>query len=529
MKIIDILQGFYTYSTPNPIEQRIKYGIFGIPFGFLAISTILSLTHKEAFFTQVTRINTWILETFGDVFSWTSFLCVIMIIIIYFSPFGKIRIGGAEAKPLLSKWKLFSITLCTTIATGVLFWGTAEPLYHLHQGPENLQLAPGSAAAETFAMSTMYMHWTLTPYSIYSIMALLFALSYYNLGRPFSLGTLIYPLLGKRSQGWVGGSIDVICLFALVAGMAASLGSGVLSISGGFNKLFGWNGSVFMYGIIALAIVACFTLSAGSGLMKGIRILSDYNARAFFVISILVFILIAPWESLVIGFRGLLDYFQHFLQRSTNFVDPLEPAWSQSWTTFYWANWMAWAPVTSLFLGRIAYGYTVRQFVHFNLLLTSLFGAVWMMIFGGITLHLDRTLDNFPLYQSMQDIGPESVIYQIFAQLPFATILGSIISFCFLLLVFLSMVTASDSNTSAMSGMSSTGITPTNAEAPLYIKIAWGLIIGIVAWVMISYAGIDGIKMISTIGGLPALFLFIAILIAWIKLLIQGGLESTKE
>ena len=118
-----------------------------------------------------------------------------MIAIIYFSPIGKIRIGGADAKPLLSKWKLFSITLCTTIATGVLFWGTAEPLYHLHQPPDSLGVAASSHEAQTFAMSTMYMHWTLTPYSIYTIMALLFALSYYNLGRPFSLGTLLYPLL----------------------------------------------------------------------------------------------------------------------------------------------------------------------------------------------------------------------------------------------------------------------------------------------------------------------------------------------
>ena len=449
-----------------------------------------------------------------------------MVALIYVSPLGKIRIGGTSAQPFLSKWKLFSITLCTTIATGVLFWGTAEPLYHLHEGPSNLGYTAGSLEAQTFAMSTMYMHWTLTPYSIYSLMALLFALSYYNLGRPFSLGTLLYPLLGERSQGWVGGAIDVICLFALVAGMAASLGSGVLSISGGLNRVFGWEGSIFMYGMIALAIVACFTLSAGSGLMKGIRILSDYNARAFFVITLLVFILIAPWESLKIGFTGLVDYFQHFFSRSTNVVDPLEPAWSQSWTTFYWANWMAWAPVTSLFLGRIAFGYTVRQFINFNLLLTSLFGAVWMMVFGGITLHLDRTLGGFPLYESLQNQGPESIIYQIFNQLPYPTVLAAILSFVFLFLVFLSMVTASDSNTSAMSGMSSTGITPTNSEAPFYIKIAWGLIIGVVAWVMISYAGIDGIKMISTIGGLPALFLFIAIIFAWGKLLLSGGLTE---
>lgn len=491
----------------------------------MLISTVLSLTHKDTFFQYVEAVNTWILETFGQVFSWTSFLCVLMIIVIYFSPVGKIRIGGAAAKPLLSKWKLFSITLCTTIATGVLFWGTAEPLYHLHQPPSSLGVTPASHEAQTFAMSTMYMHWTLTPYSIYTIMALLFALSYYNLKRPFSLGTLLYPLFGKYSQGWVGSGIDVICLFALVAGMAASLGSGVLSISGGLNEVFGLHKSMWLNAGIALAIVVFFTISAGSGLMKGIRILSDYNARAFFVLSALVFFLVAPWESLVIGAEGFADYVKNFFSRSTQLGQPLDASWSQSWTTFYWANWMAWAPVSSLFLGRIGYGYTVRQFIHFNLLLTSLFGAVWMMIFGGATLHIDGSVAEHPLFYSLQNFGPESIIYQIFNKLP----LSSLLSFFFLLLVFLSMVTASDSNTSAMSGMSSTGITPENSEAPFYIKVAWGVIIGVVSWVMITYAGIDGIKMISTIGGLPALFLFIAILFAWGKLLVQGNLKEELE
>ncbi|MDA0991311.1 MAG: BCCT family transporter, partial [Verrucomicrobia bacterium] len=39
------------------------------------------------------------------------------------------------------------------------------------------------------------------------------------------------------------------------------------------------------------------------------------------------------------------------------------------------------------------------------------------------------------------------------------------------------------------------------------IKIVWGVMIGLIAWIMISFAHIDGIRMLSNLGGLPALFL----------------------
>jgi choline-glycine betaine transporter len=52
------------------------------------------------------------------------------------------------------------------------------------------------------------------------------------------------------------------------------------------------------------------------------------------------------------------------------------------------------------------------------------------------------------------------------------------------------------------------------------MKVLWGVIIGLVAWVMISYVGIEGVKMLSNLGGLPALLIILATslsLIKWLK------------
>src|SRR3546814_5233501 len=78
-----------------------------------------------------------------------------------------------------------------------------------------LGLKPGSDAAATFAMSTMFLHWTLTPYAIYTVAALAFAIVYYNRREPFRLSSLFEPLLGRRAHGPVGSAIDILCLYAL--------------------------------------------------------------------------------------------------------------------------------------------------------------------------------------------------------------------------------------------------------------------------------------------------------------------------
>ena len=493
--------------------QTLNKKVFFPPLIFLIATVLYSLLDAEGFLASANQINTWILVNFGWLFSWSTFFFLLVIGFVYFSPIAKVRIGGEHAKPILSRWRWFAITLCTTVATGILFWGPAEPLYHLNAPPLGLGLEAGSIEAQQFSMSTMFMHWTVTPYGIYTVAGLVFALAYYNLKQPFSLGSLLYPLIGNRAHGVVGTALDIICLYGLVAGMAASLGTGILTLMGGLDKLLGIPQSDFLLAIIALAVVITFIISAASGLMRGIRILSDYNIKAFIALAIFIFLTGPTIVLLKMGWSGLLDYLYYFLPRSVSLDIQLDSAWQNSWTIFYWANWLAWTPITALFLGQLAKGYRVRDYIHYNLILPSLFGGFWMVVFGGTSMAMDRA-SNGNLYGILVNEGEQNVIFNILDQLP----LGAILSIIFLFIIFVSYVTAADSNTSAMSGISTKGISPENPEAPLMIKVIWGGLIGLIAWVMITYAGVDGIKMISVLGGFPALFILIAVSFGIIRL-----------
>lgn len=469
--------------------KSIKHWVFWPPFLILIGSMAYSLLDAESFSEQTKFLNAQLLEHFGWLFS-VSTLCFLGICIwVYFSPLANIRIGGKDAKPILTKWRWFAITLCTTVAVGILFWGTAEPLMHYQSPPQGLGIAPNSPDSARFAMSTMFMHWTFIPYGIYALAGLMFALTYYNLKQPFSLGSMLYPLIGERAYGPLGNAVDAICLYSLVAGMAASLGAGILSLVGGMESVLGVPDAPWVLALVAILIVGTFILSAASGLLKGIRILSDINIKAFFGFSIFVFIFGPTTYILSFGFEGLGEFLQTFFQRSLYTGTAAGDSWPKDWTIFYWANWLAWTPVTALFLGRLSVGYTVRDFLNMNLIYPSIFGCLWMMIFSGTSLYMDIHSVEGGLATVLAEKGFENVMYAVFDRLPLSTVTSII----FILVTFLSYVTAADSNTSAMSGLSSSGISPESPEPSFWIKIIWGSIVGLIAWVMVSQADIEGI------------------------------------
>jgi choline-glycine betaine transporter len=483
----------------------------------LLAAVFTSFVNLPAFLDVTTQINNWILNTFDWLFSLGAFVMVVTCILVFISPLGAMKLGGSDAKPLLSTWRWGSITICTTTAAGMLFWATAEPLYHLYAPPASLNLATGSPEAAEFALSTMYMHWSFTPFAIYAIPALSFALVYHNLSSRFSISAALQPILGKRFSGSVGGTVDSISMFALVAGMASSLGTGALVLSSGIAKVTGWANSATLLGLVIASIVVCFVASSVSGLHKGIARLSSVNTLIFIIIA-LTALFFGPTKTILFnGGNAIVDYVSEFVTRSLSLQLVDGDNWGKSWTVFYWANWLAWAPIVALFLGKIARGHTVRAFLTVNLIVPATFSLLWMTIFSGMILELDLS-SHGAYFAILNGSGPGAVIYELLEQLPFPVLLTSM----FIFIAFLAYVTAADSNTEAISSLCIESNTTHEREAlkvKSYLKILWGTVIALIAWFMTAFSGIDGIKMMSNLGGLPALFVVImmtASLLVWI-------------
>lgn len=490
--------------------RAIRPGVFWPPALILIGCVAVSLIDFDRFLSASNAANRFILTYFDWLFTSASFAAVVLILAVFVSPLGRTRIGGSNAVPVLSRWNWFAITLCTTIAVGILFWGTAEPISHYANPPAFADIDPRSPAAAQFAFSATFLHWTLTPYALYAVTTLAFALSYHNHAQPYSLSAIIAVFLGQTDRlqrHRLGALLDMLALFALVAGVAAALGAGVMTLTAGLDRVANINQSLISTLIVTIMIVLVFIVSSLSGLQKGIRILSDWNVRLFIALAVFIFVAGPSLTVVGLGVDGLGAYLASFIPASLTLGERGADPWVHDWTVYFFANWLAWAPITALFLGRIAVGYTVREFILFNLILPALFSVVWMTILGGGAIEADRATGG-SLVGALTTNGPEAVIYGLFDTLPIPTF----ITIIFLTTVFISFVTAMDSNTLSISHLclksnQSDGTGTANVSAK--VKLFWGLLIGGLSFIMTATTGIDGVRVLSNLGGVPGLLILI--------------------
>ncbi len=493
---------------------RIKPIVFFPAFILLVISIILSFVNYDSFLKVTTLAKNFMTIQCGWMFSLAGIASLIVIILTYFSPLANVKIGGPEAKPLLKKTSWFSITLCTTIAAGILFWGTAEPIWHIAYPPASLGIEPMSSEAAKFAMETLFLHWTFIPYAIYAVPTIVFAFAYYNMKRSFSVGSEISPIIAKGHQDKFNTIVDAIILFAVAAAISASFGTSVMNMGGGINALFGIDNNKGLWIIITLIGTIAFIISSGTGLFKGIKVLSDINVYLYYII-IAVIILLGPTVYMFsVGTEAFGGFLSGLFGKALFTGSAANDTWATGWTTFYWSNWMAWAPVTAVFLARISYGYKVKEVITMNFLIPSAFSAIWMTVLGGTSINLQMT-GKVDILAIMNEQGSAAAGYAVLGSLPFSELLIGI----YLLAVIISFITATDSTTNAMASICTTGITDGAQEAPLYIKVIWGVIVGAVALIFIATLGIDGIRMLSYLGGFPALFLGILSFISLIYIM----------
>jgi len=496
--------------------MKLKPLVFLPPFLLCAAAVVLSFANEKQFVVSMTAAHRWVSSTFGWLVSLSAFGMVVLCGAIYVSPFGRTVLGGPNAKPLLTRWQMFAVVLTTNIAAGILFWCTVEPLSYLNKPPVNTHAAPNSPEAAQYAISTVYLHWTFTPYAIASIVGLMFAFAFYNMKKPFSLGAPLSPLLGRIGEGRTGQVVDAICLYALVAALAAALAGASLLLGAGINHVFGLEGKPtnLALALIIAAIMGTSVAAAISGVTKGIRRIANINTA--FLIGFLALIFFLGPTRFILNFavEGFGQFLGQYFQKVLFTGAAHKEQWPHDWTQMLYSAFFAWAPIMGVFLGRIAYGYTVRAFLVFNVLLPALFTGLWMAIICGAVVHMEL-VEHAGLGALLDPSDPSRVLYAFLGRFPLTNFLVPML----LITAFLSFVTTADGNTDAMSNISSKGISPEHTESSMFVKIAWGLLMALFCWIMVTNFGLEGIRMLSNLGGFPALFLCLGISICAIRVI----------
>ncbi|TAJ14611.1 BCCT family transporter [Marinilabiliaceae bacterium JC017] len=418
-----------------------------------------------------------------------------------FGKFGKIRLGGDEAKPEFSMKSWFAMLFSAGMGIGLLFWGVAEPIFHYGSNPYSAG-ATGVEAAKS-AMGVTFLHWGIHGWALYAIVGLALAYFTFNKKLPLTIRSVFYPLLGHRIYGWMGDVIDVVSVIATLFGLATSLGFGVQQVNAGLSYLFGAEyGNFWQIGLIVV-ITALATLSLVLGLDKGIRRLSEWNIRLAMVLLAFVLI-IGPTVFLLKSFVQNVGYYiQNFIELSfwtESYVGVKDGShWQNAWTIFYWGWWIAWSPFVGIFIARISKGRTIREFMLGVMLVPTILTFFWISVFGGSAFY-QELLGNTQISEAVNS-NVATAIYHLLEQYPFPFI-SSILT---VLLVASFFVTSSDSGSLVVDTLTSGG----KLDAPVGQKIFWASMEGVIAIALLMGGGLMALQTANILTALPFAFILL--------------------
>ncbi|MBI9014201.1 MAG: BCCT family transporter [Clostridiales bacterium] len=451
-----------------------------------------------------------LVSKFGWFYLLSMTLFVVFAVWIALSKYGKIKLGPDDSKPDYSFISWFAMLFSAGMGIGLVFWGVAEPLNHFINP---MGMDGGTEAAGQFAMMKSFMHWGLHPWANYSVLALALAYMQFRKGKPGLISSIFIPLIGEeRVKGWMGKTIDILAIFATVAGVATSLGLGTLQINSGLNFLFNVPENSIVQIIIVVVVTVLFMISAITGLDKGIKFLSNLNVSIAAVLVILS-IIIGPTLLIVTNFgQGMLLYAKDLVVDINPFG---KSEWYGWWTIFYWAWWIAWAPFVGTFIARISRGRTIREFIVGVLAAPTIASFVWFATFG--TMGMETGVD----VATEAIAKTETALFVVMQHYP----LGNVISLVAVLLLCTFFVTSADSATFVLGMMSSNG----DLNPSIGRKVSWGVIQSALALALMLSGGLKMLQTASIVAAFPFAFVMIFAMVSIIKALKTETFEVVKE
>ena len=442
---------------------------------------------------------TAITRDFGWLYLWVVLGLVIMAVVLAFSRYGDLKLGGEDDEPEFSIGAWFAMLFAAGMGIGLVFWGVAEPISHYGTPPPGV--APNTPEAATAAMRYSFFHWGLHPWAVYSIVALAIAFFQFRRGGPALVSTAVQALPWAPLQK-LGPVVNVLAVIATAFGVAASLGMGALQINSGLNAVFGLPvGQASQVGIIVVTTVL-FLASAVTGVTKGIKWLSSANLALAALLTLGIFVM-GPTVAIIDTFTNTLgSYVSEFVRMSLRMTPFRDSGWVSGWTVFYWAWWVSWSPFVGLFIARVSRGRTIREFILGTVLAPTLAAFVWFSVFGGTALNME-IMQGLPIAEAVgADVS--TALFAMFDTLPLSGLLSGIAT----VLVLVFFVTSGDSATLVL-GMMSTG---GQANPSARVKIIWGVLVSGIAISLLLAGGLKAVQSATIVFALP--FTLVIVLMA---------------
>lgn len=481
----------------DKVIQKLKDNIvYWGSVGTILIIILFTLLNVDKFASGSQNVLNFLLSNFSWVYAGVVLILVYFAIGLMISKFGNIRLGKDDEKPRYSFLSWLSMLFSAGMGIGLVFWGVAEPLNH-YLNPMNME--PMTSQAKNFALGKTFLHWGISAWACYAVLALVLAYFQYRKGKPALISSVLHTLIGDRPA--VNNVVDIFTIFATIAGVVTTLGLGTLQINAGLNYLFNTPINTFVQLTIIILVTIAFLFSASRGIDGGIQRVSNFNLGLAIILLGLAMMLGTGSEIITNFLNGLVFYGKDLLTTNNNIL--ATGKWYEDWTFFYWGWWIAWAPPVSVFIARISRGRTIRGFLMGVLVVPSILCCIWFAVFGSLAFDADVQTAQLAVEQT------ETALFVIMSNYQY----GIVISVLAIALVGAFFITSADSATFVLSMLSSKG----KLNPPGSRKIVWGVIQGSLTVVLLMAGGLEMVQTISIIAAFPFMFIILLSIVSLVK------------
>ena len=494
-----------------PAPHPINWGVFlssAVIIAVVAAGAIISpATVQDAFDTAVAWAGKW----FGSFYIFLITATIVFVVLLALSRYGQVRLGPDNSTPDFSTFSWAAMLFAAGIGTGIMFFSIAEPVAQYVHPPtgegETIEAARHAVVLAIF-------HYGISGWGVYAIMGMAMAYFAYRRRDALAVRSTLRPLLGARVDGWIGDVVDTAALVGGVFGIAASLGVGVVQLNVALDILFGIpQGTGGQIGLIALSVVMA-TISATTGVDRGVRVLSNINV--VLAIGLALWVLISGdtaflMDALVGSVGDFMVQFPQLTLETYAYNRPEE--WLNSWTLFFWAWWITWGAFVGMFLARVSRGRTLREFILGALILPFSYVVMWVAIFGNSALDLIRSGDTG--FAETTISKPEQGLYLLLDAAG-----GKPIIAIALFVGILFYVTSADSGALVMSSLSSR-IKGEREDAAPWLRIFWATLTGILTVAMLVAGGVPILQQATLVMALPFSFILVVIMACLLRALHQ--------
>ena len=463
------------------------------------VLSIFVLISPEYSSQVLKNIYNYLSNMFEGFFMYGSFALLIFLLVLALSKFGSFKVKLSN-KPSYSMFSWSSMLFAGGIGATLLYWSTVEWIeyYNILKNDSALSNKDLMLYSRTYPL----FHWGFSAWAIYCLPAV-----------AFGIALTLKPDTNLTFSGIIGAKnsfykfiLDVLFIGAIICGAGVGLGLSFPLISSVISKIFLIERTVTLD---IFTIVICsfiFGMSAYVGVQKGIRRLSNINV-VMVIIFLLIILFLGPSKYIL---SNSADSFIFLLKEYIPMSMTTGTEISINWSVFYWAWWLALAPMIGTFIINVSNNKSLRQII-FGTIFIGSFGCIFsMMILSNLSISLfESGYINSPNIIENNLMSKEELVVKTISSLNYNYLL---IAFSIILIIFL--CTTYDSATYVLASAS---MKNSSMESSKSLRVLFAILLVVQPTLLMYLNGVDSFKWIMVIFSIPLLFIYLMLIYSILK------------